>query len=49
MRDLHDAQQTSVDETNIKTDETVIDEVARYRIVNSWLPANGDYQIDNRM
>jgi len=45
-------KQTNVDETNneqIENDEVSIGEDDRYQIVNSFVPRNGDYQIDSRM
>jgi hypothetical protein len=48
MRALSSAQQPIIDETNNDWSEN--DETCdRYQIVNSYLPVNGDYQIDKRM
>jgi hypothetical protein len=47
IKDLLDAQQTAIDH-EVKDDDGSINLDQRYQIVNSFLPSNGDYQIDNR-
>lgn len=51
MRALSSAQQSIVDGTNSdmsENEETLGVGGNRYQIVNSYLPVNGDYQIEKR-
>ncbi len=50
IRALSNAQQTIVDEINndqIENDEVLVVADYKYQIVNSCLPRNGNYQIEN--
>jgi hypothetical protein len=52
MKDLSDAQQTITDEINddqVENDKGLVIADYRYQIVNSCLPTNGNYQIENCM
>ncbi len=52
MRALSSAQQPIIDETPndwMENDDSLTVERDRYQIVHSYLPVNGDYQIDKRI